>query len=246
VTAFVGMGANLGDTLSTIEACLYVLDDVDGIVVDDVSGIYETAPWGGTDNDGAERFVEQPPFLNAVVRLRTTMSPHALLNELLVTEAAFGRDRATETRWGPRVLDLDLLLHGDAVVDDPPRLMVPHPRMTQRAFVLIPLMEVFAGGALPDGRRVAQVLAPMAPLTGIELFVRLRDVPGAHGYERPEGPRAPAAVQGPQWAASRPNPSLDPSASPSSSHSPSSSPSPSPDSDSDSDSDSGVRPGSEL
>lgn len=207
VDAFVSLGANVGDALGTFEACLHVLDDADGIEVADVSAVYETEPWGGTDDDGTQRHVDQDPFLNAVVRLRTTLSPHELLDELLVTEAAFGRDRDTEERWGPRVLDLDLLLHGDAVVHDPPRLVLPHPRMDQRAFVLIPLTEVFPGGVLPDGRRVTSVLAGLAPITGIAMHVRLTDVPGAGsqlGIERPEGPGAPAAVQAPDWDAVRP------------------------------------------
>ena len=207
VDAFVSLGANEGDALGTFEACLHVLDDLPGTSVVDVSGVYETEPWGGTDDDGTERHVEQDPFLNAVVRLRTSLTPHDLLRELLATEAAFGRDRSREERWGPRVLDLDLLLHGDAVVDDPPTLTVPHPRLEQRAFVLIPLSEVFAGGTLPDGRRVTALLAALAPITGIALHVRLADVPGAGGplgIERPEGPGAPPAVQAPDWDAVRP------------------------------------------
>lgn len=207
VDAFVGLGANEGDALGTFEACLHVLDDLPGTDVVDVSGVYETEAWGGVDDDGTRRHVTQDPFLNAVVRLRTTLPPHELLDELLATEAAFGRDRGTEERWGPRVLDLDLLLYGDQVVDDAPRLVVPHPRMDQRAFVLIPLTEVFAGGVLPDGRRVTAVLAGLAPITGISLHVRLADVPGAGsplGIERPEGPGAPAAVQAPDWDAARP------------------------------------------
>ena len=211
--AFVGIGANLGNALETIEACLHVLDDTDGIEVADVSGVYETEPWGGVDDDGAPRHVEdQEPYLNAVARLRTALSPHELLDELLATEAGFGRDRATEERWGPRVLDLDLLLHGDAVIDDAPRLVVPHPRLDQRGFVLIPLLEVFPGGALPDGRRITRLLAALAPLSGIELMLRLSDVPGAGGalgISRPEGPRAPAAVQAPDWDAARPAPPVE-------------------------------------
>jgi 2-amino-4-hydroxy-6-hydroxymethyldihydropteridine diphosphokinase len=148
------------------------------------------------------REVDQRDFLNAVARLVTELPPHDLLGELLATETAFGRDRDVEQRWGPRVLDLDLLLHGDAVVDDPPTLEVPHPRLAERAFVLVPLLEVFAGGRLPDGRRLTALLADLAPLTGIDLHVRLSEVPGAGsaiGIERPEGPGAPAAVQAPDW-----------------------------------------------
>lgn len=202
VDAYVGLGANVGDSLGTIEACLHVLDDLPATRVADVSGVYETAPWGGTDDDGVDRDVDQPDYLNAVVRLVTELSPHELLDELLATETAFGRDRDEEERWGPRVLDLDLLLHGEAVVDDPPRLVVPHPRLHERAFVLVPLLEIFAGGRLPDGRKLTGLLSAIAPVTGVDLHVRLSDVPGAGspiGIERPEGPGAPAAVQAPDW-----------------------------------------------
>lgn len=205
---FVSIGANVGDALGTIEACLHVLDDLPQTAVADVSGVYETEPWGGVDDDGQQRQVDQGPFLNACARLVTELSPHDLLDELLATEAAFGRDRDREERWGPRVLDLDLLLYGDEVIDDPPHLVVPHPRLDQRAFVLVPLLEVFAGGTLPDGRRLTRVLSDLAPITGVDLHVRLADVPGAGsplGIERPEGPGAPPAVQAPDWDASRPS-----------------------------------------
>lgn len=206
VTAFVGVGANLGDRLGTIEAVLHVLDDLPGSRVADVSGVYETAPWGGRDDDGRERHVEQPAYLNAVARLETTLTPHALLDELLATEAAFGRDRSREERWGPRVLDLDLLLHGDQVVDDPPRLVVPHPRLHERGFVLVPLLEVAAGWSLPDGQRLTALLRALLPLEGIDLHVRLADVPGTDrlGIVRPEGPRGPGAVLAEDWGEARP------------------------------------------
>ncbi len=204
-TAFVGMGANTGDRLGTIEAALVVLDDTDGVEVVDVSGVYESAPWGGVDDDGTARHVtDQPPFLNAVARLRTTLSPHDLLAELLATEAAFGRDRAAEQRWGPRVLDLDLLLHGDAVVDDPPTLVLPHPRLAERAFVLVPLSEVFAGGSLPDGTRITRLLMALGSLEGVDLHVRLAEVPGsARLVERPAGPRGGSPLLADEWEASR-------------------------------------------
>lgn len=192
VTAFLGLGANVGDRLGTIESCLFVLDDVDGIAVDDVSAVYETAPWGVADQD---------PFLNAVVRIRTTLSPHDLLADVQATEQAFGRDRTSEERWGPRPLDIDVLLYGDQVVDDPPTLQIPHPRLRERSFALVPLMEVFPGGTLPpDGARLTQVLNDLAPVTGIDLFVRLADVPGtAHRPQRPEGPGGPGAIPAADW-----------------------------------------------
>lgn len=186
VTAFVGMGSNVGDSVETLAAAVWVLDDLDGTRVVDVSAFYETAPWGG---------VEQDPFVNAVARLETSLSPAALLAELHAVEAAMGRDRDNEVRWGPRTIDLDLLLHGDAVVDGPD-LVVPHPRLVERAFVLIPLMEVFPGGSLPDGTRLTRAVQALAPITGIELLMRLPELPGGLAIERPEGPRGGAISLG--------------------------------------------------
>jgi 2-amino-4-hydroxy-6-hydroxymethyldihydropteridine diphosphokinase len=181
--AFLSLGANVGDALETLTAAVYAIDDLDGLAVEEVSGVYETAPWPPPDDP---RHVPQDPYLNVVVRARTSLAPHGLLRETQLLEAAFGRDRAREQRWGPRPLDIDLLLVGDAQVDDDV-LTLPHPRMAERAFVLVPLLEVWPGGVLPDGRRVTQALAALAPLEGIELVVRLADVPGRH-LERPEGP----------------------------------------------------------
>lgn len=191
VTAFLGLGTNVGDRLETITSCLFVLDDTDGIAVEDVSGVYETAPWGVEDQD---------PFLNAVVRIRTTLSARDLLADCQRTEVAFGRDRDAEVRWGPRTLDIDLLLYGDEVIDEPD-LVVPHPRLAERAFVLVPLMEVHPGGEIPpDGPRLTQALTRLAPIEGIDLFVRLSEVPGtAHRIERPEGPAGPGAIPADQW-----------------------------------------------
>ncbi|MEX1164459.1 MAG: 2-amino-4-hydroxy-6-hydroxymethyldihydropteridine diphosphokinase [Nitriliruptor sp.] len=185
---FLSLGANVGDALETLTAAVYALDDVDGFAVEDVSAVYETEPWPTPDDP---RHVPQDPYLNLVVRGRTALDPHDLLRQTQLLEAAFGRDRATEQRWGPRPLDIDLLLVGDvrlATAD----LELPHPRLTERAFVLVPLAEVWPGGTLPDGQRVAQALAAIAPITGIELVVRLDDVPGRH-VARPEGPGAPRA-----------------------------------------------------
>jgi 2-amino-4-hydroxy-6-hydroxymethyldihydropteridine diphosphokinase len=189
-TAFLGLGTNVGDRLETITSCLFVLDDTAGIAVEDVSGVYETAPWGVEDQD---------PFLNAVVRVRTSLSPRALLEDCHRTEAAFGRDRDREERWGPRTLDIDLLLYDDLVLDEPD-LVVPHPRLAERAFVLVPLMEVDPGGELPDGTRLTQAVTRLAPIEGVDLFVRLSEVPGTeHRLERPEGPRGPGPMTADQW-----------------------------------------------
>ena len=185
--AFVGLGANLGDRLATLEAAIESIDDVDDVDVVDTSGIYETAPVGGPDQD---------PFLNAVVRISTTLAPHDLLHEIQLIETAFGRDRSTEERWGPRTLDLDILLYGDRVIDTPD-LAVPHPRLHERAFALIPLLEVHPGGRLPDGRSISRLVADLAPVEGVDLHVRLERED--HHPTRPEGPAGPGAIPAAQW-----------------------------------------------
>lgn len=186
--AWLGLGANVGDALETLTAAVYALDDIGGFAVDEVSGVYETPPWPPPDDP---RAVAQRPFLNLVVRGMTTLEPHDLLAETALVERAFGRDRAREVRWGPRALDVDLLMVGDRELDTPD-LVLPHPRIAERAFVLVPLLEVAPGGALPDGRRLTRLLADLAPIEGIELVVRLEDVP-THRMPRPDGPTAPAA-----------------------------------------------------
>jgi 2-amino-4-hydroxy-6-hydroxymethyldihydropteridine diphosphokinase len=190
-TVLLGLGCNVGDRVETLTAAVYALDDVDGLVVEDVSAVYETDPWPPPDDP---RSVHQEPFHNLVVRAVTSLDPHGLLAETQLIEGAFGRDRSTEVRWGPRTLDIDLLLFGDRVVGTPD-LVIPHPRLAERAFVLVPLLEVFPGGQLPDGRRVTELLRALAPIEGIELVLRLSDVPGFR-IERPEGPSAPPASVG--------------------------------------------------
>jgi 2-amino-4-hydroxy-6-hydroxymethyldihydropteridine diphosphokinase len=182
---WIGLGANVGDALETLTAAVYALDDIDGLVLDEVSGVYETPPWPPPEDP---RSVTQEPFLNLVVRGVTSLEPHALLAETQLVEAAFGRDRAREIRWGPRPLDIDLLLIGDRQLDTP-ELTLPHPRIAERAFVLVPLTEVAPGGALPDGRRFTRLLSALAPIEDIELVVRLDDVP----TRRPARPAGPAA-----------------------------------------------------
>lgn len=185
---WLGLGANVGDALETLTAAVYALDDVDGFAVDDVSGVYRTPPWPPPDDP---RSVTQDPFLNLVVRGVTTLDPFALLAETQLIEAAFGRDRDREVRWGPRPLDIDLLLVGEQRLETR-ALTLPHPRIAERAFVLVPLLEVAPGGALPDGRRFTQLLNALAPIDGIELVVRLDDVPTRH-LRRPAGPEGGAA-----------------------------------------------------
>ncbi len=123
---FVALGSNLGDRRAHLCAAV---EGLPGVVA--VSGVYETDPVGGPGG--------QPPYLNAVVELETDLSPRALLGIGQGLEAAAGRVR--DTRWGPRTLDVDILLVGDLTVDEPD-LTVPHPRLRERAFVLVPLHDV--------------------------------------------------------------------------------------------------------
>ncbi len=138
--AYVGFGANLGDREQAIRAAAEQL----GIAR--LSTVRETEPWG---------LVEQPSFLNAVGELETEEGPRALLERLLAVEQAFGRVR--RERWGPRTLDLDLLLYGQDVVDEP-GLTVPHPHLHEREFVLEPLAELDPGLEIPGKGRVLDVL----------------------------------------------------------------------------------------
>ena len=141
---FLGIGGNLGERRAMLRSAVAgirgVLEDVR------VSSLYETAAWGVTD---------QPAFLNAVVRGRTSLPPLELLDALQAIENDLGRVRGR--RWGARVIDIDILLYGAEVIDEP-RLTVPHPYMTQRGFVLRPLADLAAGLTLPDGSLVGELL----------------------------------------------------------------------------------------
>ncbi len=146
--AAIGLGSNLGDRRARLAAAVRRLEAAG--VVAAVSSLYETAPIGGP---------AQGPFLNAVVVVETALAPRALLDLCLAAEREAGRRRLV--RWGPRSLDLDLLLYGRTVVDEP-GLRVPHPRLAERRFVLEPLAEAWPGAALPDGTPVADLLAGVA------------------------------------------------------------------------------------
>lgn len=145
--AYIGLGSNLGDREATLREALRRLSAVDGIAVVAVSSFRETDPVGKVD---------QPRFVNAAAELQTSLRPHDLLNRLLEVERALGRDRAREERWGPRTVDLDLLLYGDETVEEP-GLEVPHPRLAERAFVLEPLLELDPELRLPDGRPLREL-----------------------------------------------------------------------------------------
>ncbi|ODS64800.1 MAG: 2-amino-4-hydroxy-6-hydroxymethyldihydropteridine diphosphokinase [Arenimonas sp. SCN 70-307] len=156
--AWVAFGGNLGDVRATVAAALAALDAHPGIRVLGRSRFYRTPAWGVTD---------QPDFINGVVALDTTLSPRELLDVLLATELAFGRDRGDDApRWGPRTLDLDLLAYADRVLDEP-GLCLPHPRLHERAFVLVPLAEIAPALTVPGRGPVAGLLAAV-DAAGIE------------------------------------------------------------------------------
>lgn len=138
---FIGLGSNLGDRLANLERAVEALQSR-GIEVRRVSSVYETDPVGPP----------QPDFLNAVCEIWTELAPRDLLAELKAIEEEVGRRR--KERWGPREIDLDLLLYGDLQVDEP-GLTVPHRELTRRDFVLVPLLELDPNLELPSGELVS-------------------------------------------------------------------------------------------
>jgi 2-amino-4-hydroxy-6-hydroxymethyldihydropteridine diphosphokinase len=146
VEAAIGLGGNVGDKRANLDRAVERLAAVPGVWVVARSGYYRTEPWGFTDQDW---------FLNACAVVETTLAPADLLAACLAVETSLGRRRAE--RWGPRIIDLDILTFGDRTIDKP-GLAVPHPRLLERAFVLAPLAEV-----RPDlrvaGVRVTEALA---------------------------------------------------------------------------------------
>lgn len=148
VTAYIGLGANLGPARQHVGEAMQALDNLPRTAISTRSALYLTPPWGVT---------EQPDFINAVAAVTTTLGAHELLDELQQLEQRAGRQRDGK-RWGPRVLDLDLLLYGDDCWTDA-RLTVPHPRMVERAFVLLPLAEIAPNLAVPGHGAVAGLLA---------------------------------------------------------------------------------------
>src|SRR3954454_9104269 len=151
-----GFGANLGDREANIERALALLAHAGG--PSEPSPLYETAPWGDLD---------QPPFLNLVARGHTSLPPEALLARCQAAERSVGR--TPTRRWGPRIVDVDILAYGDAVIDLP-NLQIPHPRLHERGFVLVPLVELAPDWHHPIlGKTAAELLAqlPAADTEGI-------------------------------------------------------------------------------
>lgn len=142
VLAAVGLGANLGDRASTIARAIELLDAHPSVSVRAISSLIETPAVVAPGSAG------QPAYLNGAVAVETSLAPRALLDALLSIERTLGRDRSTGERWAARTIDLDLLLYADRVIDEP-GLAVPHPRMHERDFVLLPLTEVAANAIHP-------------------------------------------------------------------------------------------------
>lgn len=149
---FIGLGANLGDPLAQMRDALARLGAIPGVRVLRDSGPWRSPPWG---------VLEQPPFVNAVAELETALAPDALLQRLIEVERAGGRERGG-ARWGPRTIDLDLLLDGEAEVDLP-GCSVPHPRIAQRAFVLVPLAVLAPTARVPGHGVVRELLDALDP-----------------------------------------------------------------------------------
>lgn len=165
--AGIGLGANIGQPIRAIREAFVELGKLPDTRVERVSRLYRTPAWGRVD---------QPDFINAAVWLQTGLGAPALLRHLLDIERRAGRRREVETasrRWGPRVLDLDLLLYGESTFNQP-GLRVPHPFLHERAFALVPLAEIAPDAPFPGHGSVAQALRAV-DVTGIEAIVEERD-----------------------------------------------------------------------
>jgi 2-amino-4-hydroxy-6-hydroxymethyldihydropteridine diphosphokinase len=152
--AFIGLGSNLADPLVQVRQALVELETIPGTRVTARSSLYRTFPVG---------YLEQADFINAVASVQTTLKPQALLAALLAIERRHGRRRAK--RNAPRTLDLDLLLYGEEVLDEH-GLSLPHPRLHERAFMLVPLAEI-AGGAMVPGHGLVQDLLTRVNCNGV-------------------------------------------------------------------------------
>lgn len=159
---FVGLGANIGDAAATLKTAIHRLMTVPRSRVVSASRLYRTPAWGQEN---------QADFVNAVVAIETALPPRALLDELLTIERDFGRVRAADgtDRWGPRILDLDILLYGGREIDEP-GLRVPHPYLHERAFALVPLLDLVSDIEIP-GRGSARRALMQVGGEGIESLV---------------------------------------------------------------------------
>ena len=146
-TAFLGLGGNVGDSRAILDHAVALLDNGTDTKLLARSSDYQTPPWGVED---------QAPFLNLCLAVETTLTPQQLLHRVHEVERELGRNRAAETRWGPRTCDIDILSYDDLALNDPD-LILPHPRMFERGFVLMPLAEIVPDAVI-GGRRVQDAL----------------------------------------------------------------------------------------
>lgn len=155
-SVLIALGGNVGDVRATFERAIANICGMTQAALLARSSDYATPPWGDED---------QAPFINACIEIDTALDPHALMFVLHKVEQKFGRDRAKERRWGPRTLDLDMIAYDDMSIDKV-ELTLPHPRLFERAFVLVPLAEI-APDRLIRGRRIKDALADLSTV-GIE------------------------------------------------------------------------------
>jgi 2-amino-4-hydroxy-6-hydroxymethyldihydropteridine diphosphokinase len=159
--ALLALGGNVGNVRSTFDRAVAMLGDGAAVRLMARSSDYRTPPWGVTD---------QPAFVNAVVAVATSLTPHELFARAIAVERALGRDRRNERRWGPRSVDIDLLAYDDLTLNDAD-LTLPHPRLFERAFVLVPLAEI-APDRVIAGFRIGDALKRI-DASGIEKLPRL-------------------------------------------------------------------------
>jgi len=154
-SVYIGLGSNMGCKRDNIAQAVALISAIPGVNIKNISSLYETEPWGKTDQD---------KFLNQVIEIETSLPPKELLRELQNIEIKMGRQR--QEKWGPRLIDLDILLYGNEVLDDP-QLIIPHPHMRERLFVLVPLAEIGADLRFPDnGATVREVLSSVLAREG--------------------------------------------------------------------------------
>ncbi|HNX28841.1 MAG TPA: 2-amino-4-hydroxy-6-hydroxymethyldihydropteridine diphosphokinase [Syntrophomonadaceae bacterium] len=159
---YLSLGSNIGFKRQNIERAVKLIGEIDGISVTKISSFYETEPWGKKDQEN---------FINAAVEIVTDISPVRLLKELQKIEIKMGRQQLE--KWGPRIIDIDILLFGDEVLDGP-ELTVPHPYMRERLFVLIPLEEINSAIRFPDdGMDIKEVLTRVIAREGNQKIIKI-------------------------------------------------------------------------
>ncbi len=158
VRAFIGIGSNVGDKKWNIRRALDLMAGCGRIKLLGVAPLYKSEPVGYRDQDW---------FLNTAAEVETDLPPRELLEALLRIEGEMGRRRTV--RWGPRVIDLDILLYGDAAVNDPD-LVIPHPRLEERAFVVVPLADLYPDMALPGGSKASDLAAVLSKTQHVERY----------------------------------------------------------------------------